>query len=329
MTFNFQLQNIDRLVSALRLVWYSSRNWTIARIVLMVLQGILPLFAIYLTKLIVDTVAASLTTPDKVVSFQQVLLLLGLAAIVMVVMTLCSTLTELVNPAQAQRVTDYMQGLIHAKSIEADLEYYENARYYDALRRAQREAPYRPSQILNRLAQVGQNGISLLAMVGLLLSLHWGIIGLLVVAAIPAVLVRLKYSQINYQWQRQHTQLERQGMYLGLMLTGDQFAKEVRLFDLGPLFCQRYLALRQRIYQEKLAIATGRFVRSFAAQAIAGIFIFAVFAFIAYQTVQGVLQVGDLVLYYQALQRGQTNLTALLSNLSGLYEDTLFLSQPL
>ena len=324
--FQFPLQNTVRLLPALRLVWRGSRNWTIVRVVLVVLQGILPLFSIYLTKLIVDTVSVSLGMVDKTVGFQQLLFLLGLAAIVMLVMALCSTLAELVNTAQAQQVTDYMQGIIHAKSIAVDLEYYENPRYYDTLQRAQREAPYRPSQILNRLTQVGQNGISLVAMAGLLLSLHWGIIGFLLVGAIPAMLVRLRYARVLYRWQRRRTQMERQALYLGLMLTGDQFAKEIRLFDLGPLFCQRYLDLRQRIYQEKLAIATGRFLRSFGAQALAGILTFAIFAFIAYQTVHGILRLGDLVLYYQALQRGQTNLKTLLTNLSGLYEDNLFLA---
>jgi ATP-binding cassette subfamily B protein len=39
-----------------------------------------------------------------------------------------------------------------------------------------------------------------------------------------------------------------------------------------------------------------------------------------------VLRLGDLVLYYQALQRGQGNIKGLLNSLSGLYEDNLFLA---
>ena len=114
---------------------------------------------------------------------------------------------------------------------------------------------------------------------------------------------------------------------LGVALElGDQFAKEVRLFGLGSLFCQRYLRLRTQIYQEKLKILTTRTISYFFAQAIAGLFIFAIFAFIVNQTIHGLLRLGDLVLYFQALQRGQTNLKGLLTHLSGLYEDNLFLA---
>jgi ATP-binding cassette subfamily B protein len=110
------------------------------------------------------------------------------------------------------------------------------------------------------------------------------------------------------------------------MLTGDQFAKEIRLFDLGSFFSQWYLQIRKQLYKERLAIATGRSFSYFFAQATAGILVFAIFAYIIYQTIQGVLLLGDLVLYYQALQRGQNNLRGLLTSISGLYEDNLFLA---
>ncbi|GAB4523000.1 MAG: ABC transporter ATP-binding protein [Pleurocapsa sp.] len=315
-----------RFIPALRLVWQSSPSWTIARIVLVSIQGILPLATIYLAKLIIDTVTTNLTANNADNAFEQVLPLIILAGLVTILTNLCQSLTELVNTAHSQKVTDYMQGIIQAKSIEADLEYYENAKYHDALQRAQQEAPYRPPQILNRLARVGQDGISLIAMIGLLVSLHWGIIGLLLAASIPAVLVRIQFSRIFYNWQRRRTQLERQSAYLGWMLTGEQFAKEIRLFDLGSWFSQEYLGIRKKLYQERVGITAKRSLAYFVAQAIAGVMVFSVFAFIIYQTIQGVLLLGDLVLYYQALQRGQNNLKNLLTSLSGLYEDNLFLA---
>ncbi len=325
-TINNKLKVALRFLPALRLVWQSSPGWTIARILLVVFQGLLPLALIYLAKLIIDTVTVNLqgTNPDQV--FEQVLPLIIIAGAVTILNHFCQSLTELVNSAHSQKVTDYMQGIIHRKSVEADLEYYENAKYHDALQRAQQEAPYRPSQILNRLTQVGQNAISLAAMVGLLISLHWGIMGLLLVAGLPAVFVRMKYSRIIYDWQRRRTQLDRQSMYLGWILTDQQFAKELRLFDLGYWFSQEYNQIRQKLYQEKLSLSTRRSLAFFLSQAFAGIIVISFFAYIIYQTIQQVLLLGDLVLYYQALQRGQNNLKATLSNLSGLYEDNLFLA---
>jgi ATP-binding cassette, subfamily B, bacterial len=321
-----KIQKASRFLPALRLVWQSSPGWTIARIVILIILGILPLISIYLAKLIVDTVTMGLMATDKTATFSEILKLLLLAGVVTVINGLCTSLSEFVNTAHSLRVTDYMQGIMHAKSIEADLEYYENAKYFDALQRAQQEAPYRPPQILNRLAQVGQNGISLITMVGLLSSLHWGIIGVLMVAALPAVFVRVQQSRIMYQWQRKRTGMDRQSMYLGFMLTGDLFAKEIRLFGLGSFFSAWYLRIRQQLYEERLDISKRKALANFLAQGFAGILIFAIYSFIIYQTLQGVLRLGDLVLYYQALQRGQLNINGLLTGVSGLYEDNLFLT---
>jgi ATP-binding cassette subfamily B protein len=61
-------------------------------------------------------------------------------------------------------------------------------------------------------------------------------------------------------------------------------------------------------------------------QVTATVAVFGSYAFIAYRTVQGSITVGDLVMYYQAFQRGHDFLREMLGGLSGLYEDNLFLS---
>lgn len=321
-----RLKKTLHFIPALRLVWKSSPYWTLARIGLVIVQGILPLCSIYMTKLIVDQVIASFALADQTTAMQAIVPLLVIAAGLTIATTLSASVSELVTIAHSQRVTDYMQSIIHTKSISADLEYYENAEYYDALQRAQQEAPYRPPRILDRLAQTGQSSISLMAMVGLLFALHWSIVGVLLVAAIPAVLVRVKFAGVMYHWKKRRTQLERQAIYLGWLQTTDLFAKEIRLFNLGNHFKNKYSQIREQIYQEKVRIVSKRSFAFFAAQATAGMFVFAIFVFLVQQTIIGTLKLGDLVLYYQALQKGQNSLKGLLGSLSGLYEDNLFLA---
>jgi len=297
-----------------------------ASLALLVVQGALPLVSLYLTKLVVDAVTTALASPDKGAAFGQVALLIGFMGGVALVGALCRSIAGLVSEAQGQVVTDHVSDLLHAKSIEIDLEYYESAQYYDKLHRAQREAPFRPIRILNGLGQVAQSGISLLAMAGLLFSFHWGIVAILFAAAVPGLLVRLKYAGQTYRWQRQRTPAERQSWYFHWMLTGDVHAKEIRLFDLGSLFMGRFRDLRQQLRRERLEIATRRSIAELVGQASATIAIFGSYAFIAYRTVQGAITLGDLVMYYQAFQRGQGFLRDILSGLAGLYEDNLFLS---
>ena len=147
----------------MRFVWQSAKGWTIANGVLIVVQGVLPLLPLYLMKLMVDAVTAGVAAPDKGVAFRHVLLLVGFMGAVTLFASLIRSIAGLVSEWQAYIVTDHMNDVLLAKSVEVDLEYYESARYYDTLHRAQREAPSRPISIVNGLAQIGQNGISLLA----------------------------------------------------------------------------------------------------------------------------------------------------------------------
>ncbi len=321
-----KIQRTLRLDFALRLVWQSAPGWTMASLALLIVQGALPLASLYLMKLVVDAVTAALEAPDRGAAFGQVAFLIGLTGGVALLSVLVRSIAGLVSEAQGQVITDHMSDLLHAKSIEVDLEYYESAQYYDKLHRAQREAPFRPIRILNGLVQVAQNGISLLAMAGLLFSFHWGIAAILFVAAIPGLFIRLRYAGQTYRWQRRRTPTERRSWYFHWMLTGDGYAKEIRQFDLGPLFMTRFRDLRQQLRKERLEITTRRSIAELVTQASATLAVFASYALIAYRTVQGAITLGDLIMYYQAFQRGQGFLQQILSGLAGLYEDNLFLS---
>ncbi|NEQ17040.1 MAG: ABC transporter ATP-binding protein, partial [Moorea sp. SIO3E2] len=106
-TLKTKIQQTLRLLPALRLVWQSSPFWTGARVGLLLVQGILPLLSIYLTKLIIDTVTDGLNTADKQEVFRDVLLFLILAGTVTLVTTLLNSLGEVVSHSLRMSSIDY------------------------------------------------------------------------------------------------------------------------------------------------------------------------------------------------------------------------------
>jgi ATP-binding cassette subfamily B protein len=235
-------------------------------------------------------------------------------------------LEGLLSETQVQVVTDHMHDLVHAKAVEVDLEYYENSDYYDSLHRAQQEAPFRPTRIVNNLIQLGRNGLSLLGVAGLLISLHWVIGAMLLLAILPAALVRLRTVDEIFGWQRQRTLTERRAQYYNLILTVEDFAKELRLFDFGGVFRRRFGEIRRQLRRERLQLASRRAARDLITQGVAIVPVFAAFGFVAAQTMAGAMTLGSLVMYYAGFQRGQSYFRAILMGFVGLYEDTLFLS---
>ena len=318
-----QALRVDR---AVRLVWQASPGWYLANFTLQIIQGLLPLAALYLMKLIVDAVILSISAPDKAEAFRHIVLLILAAGVVALLNGLCQLLAAIAGEAMSQTVTDHVFDLLHAKSVEVDLEYYENPQYFDTLHRAQQEGPYRPTSIVNDLVRLVQNSVTLLAMAGLLLTLHWGVAGVLFLAVVPGVLVRIKYANKMYRFHRERTKTERQALYINWVLTGDIHAKEVRLFGLGDLLTARFSTLHDKLRLEKLAIGKKRSIADFLAQAGAITGVFCSFGFIAYRTVHGAITPGDMVMYFQAFQRGLNSMRDLLGSMASLYEDNLFLS---
>ena len=317
--------SLGRTWRALRLVWASGPGWTAASVALVVVQSALPLAQLYLLKLIVDAVAG-LARSDAASSFRQIGVLVAIAATVALIGSVCRSLAGLVAEGQARAVSDRLHDIVHAKATGIDIEYYETPRYHDALHRAQQEGAYRPTRIVNGLVQVGQSSFALLLMAGVLVSFHWSTAVALFAAALPGVLMRLRHARRNYERQRALTQVERRGQYYHVMLTEAAYAKEVRLFGLGPLFGQRSRDLRVEIGRHRLQVAGWRFRADLVTQGAATLAVYGSFAFILYRASLGVLTVGDVVMYYQAFQRGQDFLKEILSGLAGLYEDHLFLA---
>lgn len=311
---------------ALVFVWQSGPTLTIASIAVRVIQGLLPLVVLYLTKLLIDAVTEGLKNPPDESPLAGITTILAGLAGAAAVSAGFAAVAGLISKIQAQVVTDHMYACLQAKSVEVDLEYYENARYQDTLHRAQQEAPYRPTAILNALLQLGQNAVSLLTMGALLWWLHWGVLPILILTAVPYFVVRLQQSNQLYAWERERTPLQRKAWYVNMLLTQAGAAKEIRLFDFGPRLRQWFQDIRSVLRRERIALERRWAIMGLIAQVIGVAGVFGIYSFVAVRTLQGQFTLGDLVICFQAVQRASGFLEGLGQSVSSLYESNLFLT---
>src|SRR6267143_3694829 len=133
-----QLRPIYRtFLQALRYVWNSAPALSLAGVGIRVVQGILPWVGLYLVKLLIDALADALRRPEQEEIATAVLRILFAMVVVAIISAAASSLASLVYRTHAQLLTDHMVAVLHTKSVEVDLEYYENATYHDTLHRAQ------------------------------------------------------------------------------------------------------------------------------------------------------------------------------------------------
>jgi ATP-binding cassette subfamily B protein len=275
-------------------------------------------------KLAVESVEGALGY-DTIGGFNSVTVLIALLGAATLLEATSGSVDRVISMVQGNVVTDRMYDVLHAKSTEVDLEYYESAQYHDTLHRAQQEASVRPARVLNNLRQLIQNSISVIAIGVLLLWLHWAVVFVLLAAALPGVFVRIRYAKKMHIWERHSTPIERQAAYLNGMLTKDAYAKEIRLFGLGSLFTDRFRRLQSQLRREKVGIATKKTFAELLTISTAICVSFGLLGYLAMRTVQGLMSLGDLVMFYAAVQRGQALIRQVFNSIADLYEDDLFL----
>ena len=317
-------EKIKLFRESLKLVWNSSPGWTLTNIVMSTLRSVFPLMLIWLLKVVIDDI----TQAAKAVSFAHTINIVWPILAVAIIWFLdeaSSDFSNYVRKKQAMKLEVYMYGLLHSKAIKLDLINFERPEYFDCLARASREAPWRPNSILNNLVSMLRGVLSLVLMAGLILTLQWMLVVLLLVANIPGIWLRLYYADILYNFQRQQTPEARKSAYFNWLLTGDRPSRELRLFGLGNYFISLFRKSFLKQKEEEINILRRRTLIEFISNFFKASALLISLLFIAHQTISGKLSLGQMAMFLLAFRQGMIYIKDLFSSVAGLYEDSLFI----
>jgi ATP-binding cassette subfamily B protein len=209
--------------------------------------------------------------------------------------------------------------------MAVDLAFYEMPEHFDRLHRAHKDTSLRPVLLLQDLGNLFQNSITLLSMGVILLPYGPWLPVALVLSTLPALYVVLGFNRQYHHWWERTTSDWRRIDYYHALLTQGEFAAELRLFDLGPYFRSAYQTLRRKLRTQGLVLTRRRVLAQLGA-GIIGILVFGcAMAWIGWRVLHGLATLGDLALFYQAFDRGQGLMRAMLQNLGQIYSHSLFL----
>lgn len=303
---------------ALGLVWRSSRAATIALGALTLAAAVLPLAVAYAGKAIVDAVVAR----DADAALRWVLLELALVAS----LAATSRGLALVRQLLGARLSIDINVKILEKALTLELRHFEDPEFYDQLTRARREASSRPVSVVTETFGILQNLITLVGYAALLVRFSpWAVL-VLVVAAIPATVAEVRFSNTAFRIRNWRSPETRKLNYLEYVLANDAHAKEVKLFGLGPELLGRYRELGERFYKEDGRLAVQRSGWAFGLSLLGTGAFYGCYAVMALAAAAGRLSLGDLVLYVAAFRQGQQAFQSILSALGGMYEHNLYMS---
>ncbi len=310
------------LPRVLRLVWSTDARLTAGLAFISLLRGSTPAITVYITKMVIDSVVLGIRTH----SIAPIWLPMTLQLAIGLLDRLLSTLSNIVQQLLQDRVADQVQFLILQKANSLDLAFFENPEFYDKLRRAAEEANYKPVMMISQTFDLARAIITLISMVFLLFQLAWWLAVVALIVPIPSFIASSRYGWIGYHRRRRQSPERRQMHYFNMVMTIDDFNKEVKLFNLGDFFINRYKRLAEKFYQENKEIFVRRYMTNLLWTGLTVLANSSIYLYVAIQTVLGRISLGSLTLYTQsAIQAGQS-FQGVLDGISNTYENNLFVN---
>lgn len=309
---------------AVSLVWTTNRILTVVLAILTLLAGLLPAAIAYTGKLIVDSVVLASQSPLE--PDWAALSYVGMEGVAVALLagakrglTVCQSLLRVLL---GQRVNV----LILEKALELDLAHFEDSEFYDKMTRSRREASSRPLSLVSRTFTLVQDAIALVSFGGLLQQFSLWAVVVLTVASVPAFIAETRFAGQAFRLFRWRAPETREQSYLETLIAREDYAKEVKLYQLGPMMLERYRAIFRRLYAEDRDLTLRRGMWGYLLGLLSTASFYAAYVWIVIEAIAGRISLGDMTMYLIVFRQGQSTFAGALTSIGGMYEDNLYLS---
>ena len=315
---------LRNLPAFLKLIWHTSPGLALANIALRLLRAGLPLAMLYVGKLIIDAVVqlTRLPAPERVLTPVLTLVALEFGLVLLAdalgrgVALLDSLLGDLFANQSSIRIMQH--------AAELDLDQFEDSTFYDKLERARRQTLSRTVLMSQVLAQ-GQDTVTLVLLAGGLVAFQPWLLGLLLLAVVPAFLGESHFNERSYSLSHSWTPERRELDYLRQTGASDETAKEVKIFGLSDFLITRFRELSDDFYRQNKSLVLRRasWGALFAAIGAAGYY--GAYVYIIARTVAGQISLGQLTFLAGSFARLRSLLEGILSRFSSVADGALYL----
>jgi ATP-binding cassette subfamily B protein len=153
----------------------------------------------------------------------------------------------------------------------------------------------------------------------------WAVL-ILIGAGLPSFFAEAKFSGDAFKLFRWRSPDTRMQIYLESVIAREDGVKEVKLFQLGPRLLQRYRDIFKKLFVEDRRLTLRRDTWGFVLGLLSTAAFYGAYAWIVVSTINGEITLGAMTMYLVLFRQGQSAVAAILSSVSGMYEDNLYLS---
>ncbi len=276
--------------------------------------ALLPLCQMYMVKALIDIISQSMPDPKQIIAL--VSFFAGIQLITGAISQYSNHLEQLFN----QDVADVFALKIIQKAALVSYTHFENPAFHNNLHLAQQQARFRIVQLLPAINASISNALSLIFLVLFFLSIKAYFFLALFVLAIPISLNKWLQGKRATDLEFSLAPKERESGYLFQLMTGIQWAKELRTYHFGKIFQRQFQSLRAEINQQKNINQQISLRQNILAELLEVIALGFAIGYLALKTISHAIGIGTFILYLQGIQRMQSSAKAFFQSLLQVFQ---------
>ncbi|MEH1941541.1 MAG: ABC transporter ATP-binding protein [Nostoc sp.] len=297
--------------------------------ILALLGGAGPAIAIWLNKVIIDEITRLLsagTTQNAIaLILAQPLLLSSIAGSLLVnlVSDAIANINSFVYTSLRDRITGFIQGQVIEKvATFEDIALFETPDLLNLLQLTEKGVQRLP-ELCVRLVMMLEGIFIFIPAILLSVSLAWWIPLILFICVTPGMYVERKYRKQVWRVEKTQASVLREMNLYKTVLTGETYAKEIRLFSLQPLLLERWHGLYRTIFRAMEQIRRRGTTAVISWSLLSGLGFALPYVYVVQGVLGGTHTLGDLALYTGVILEVRRSLDNLMSGGSELYDIAL------
>ncbi|MGD9567170.1 MAG: ABC transporter ATP-binding protein [Sedimentibacter sp.] len=295
-------------------------NHIFITIIKSILSSIIPIFYILFTRFIINSITDG-------VDFKLVLSIM----LIFLLFNICYSffsiwILQRVIPRNTQILNQKMQTEIFNKTLELDLECYEDVEFYNKFSTALQQSDARALAVLNTFSTFIGSIFGIASLVALISSFTSIILLVVVANVIVTFYINTKTIDIQHKYYMDKIPYQRESEYVKRLFYLKEYAKELRLFCEFPNvilnnFNKAFdkLISLTCIYGKKLS-------KYYQVQEILNVlFNAAIMLYLAYKVMNKDLNIGDFIALFSSSQQLAQQISQTLTSFSQIYEHSIYI----
>lgn len=320
------LSVVKRTGTVLKEIFRSFPLQSLSVVFLTALTGFLPVVSLWISKLLLDSVAAYLFADVRIELLRPVLIMLGLQLGVGVATLFLMEGNSYLSAKLSQLIAFDMEQKIYKHCLSMDYKFFEVPKQQDKLFRVRRQSAWASQGLFSTVVSITRKVITIVSS-GIALFFFSPFLCLIAICiAIPSFILNIKLSFTNYEIIKKRSERERKNDFLSYSLVHRNYVRDNLLFETGNYFYNMWKGLLQKTLFEDFKIQFSRNKINGLSGFINQVANFGSYVYIVWLTAKKSGTIGSVVMNVGLFANTQGQIQGTADDIANLYRNVIFLN---